>query len=265
MCACKDPGACAGKWARIANTESSITPPGPAVRPTLLPSKFAPVTASPQSPDDVRAHPGYPPMGRFLTVANLLSLSRAVLVAPITWLVWHGGPVGPLSALVALAIATDFFDGRVARWSRTVSEWGKVLDAIADKLAAASVCLALLLRPESSGPRLPLWFVALVLVRDLALTIGGLVQTKRVGRFTTSLWSGKVAVTLLAGTVLAALLSLPPRIIEAGVWGTAAVMLVSLVEYAHRFRLVWRLGPGAPLDAEGHLVESGRPGGSAIE
>jgi phosphatidylglycerophosphate synthase len=197
------------------------------------------------------------PMGRFLTAANMLSLSRAILVAPITWLVWHGGPVGPLSALVALAIATDFFDGRVARWSRTVSEWGKVLDAIADKLAAAAVCVALLLRPEASGPRLPLWFVALVLGRDVLLTLGGIMQRRRVGRFTTSLWSGKVAVTLLSATVLAVLLALPPRVIEAGVWGTAAVMLVSLVEYAHRFRLVWRLGPNAPLDADGRLLESG--------
>ena len=199
------------------------------------------------SSDQVRERlgpPGYPPMGRFLTAANLLSLSRAVLVAPITWMVWHGGPIGPLAALVALAIATDFFDGRVARWSRTVSEWGKVLDAIADKLAAAAVCTALLLRPEDAGPRLPIWFVGLVLGRDLILTIGGLLQTRRVGRFTTSLWSGKVAVTLLAVTVLAVILDLPPRVIEAGVWGTAAVMIVSLVEYAHRFRQVWRLGAG---------------------
>ena len=67
---------------------------------------------------------------------------------------------GPMFGLIALAIATDFFDGKVARWSHTVSEWGKVLDATADKLAAAAVCTALLLRPEEAGPRLPLWFVA---------------------------------------------------------------------------------------------------------
>jgi CDP-diacylglycerol--glycerol-3-phosphate 3-phosphatidyltransferase len=196
-------------------------------------------------------------MGRFITAANMLSLSRAVLVAPITLLVWHGGPIGPLSALVALAIATDFFDGRVARWSHTVSEWGKVLDAFADKLAAAAVTVALLFRPESSGPRLPIWFVGLVLLRDLVLIVGGLIQTRRVGRFTTSLWSGKVAVTLLAGTVLAVLLALPPRVIEAGVWGTAAVMIVSLVEYAHRFRLVLKLGPAAPLDEVGNVKGMG--------
>lgn len=198
---------------------------------------------------------GLPDMGRFWTAANMLSLLRAVLVAPITWLVWHGGPVGPLAALIAFAVATDFLDGRVARWSRTVSEWGKALDAMADKLAAACVCLALLFRPETSGPRLALWFVALVVVRDAMLAVGGLLQTRKLGRFTTSLWSGKVAVTLLAGTVCAVLLNSAPRVIEAAVWATAAVMVVSMVEYVHRFRIIWRLGPALTLDSDGNVVE----------
>lgn len=204
--------------------------------------------------------PGFPPMGRFWTAANMLSLSRIVLTAPITWLVWRGGPIGPLAALAALAVATDFFDGRVARWSRTVSEWGKALDATADKLAAAAVCLALLLRPEEAGPRLPLAFVALVVVRDAMLAVGGLAQTRRLGRFTTSLWSGKVAVTLLSGTVLAVLLEFAPRVIEAGIWATSAVMVVSMVEYVHRFRLIWRLGPAVALDVDGNVIAPGTPG-----
>ncbi len=211
---------------------------------------------------------GFPDMGRFWTAANMLSLLRAVLVAPITWLVWHGGPVGPMAALIALAVGTDFLDGSVARWSRTVSEWGKALDATADKLAAACVCAALLLRPETSGPRLDLWFVVLVIVRDAMLAVGGLLQTQKLGRFTTSLWSGKVAVTLLAVTVCVVLLNQTPRVVEAATWATAAVMVVSMVEYVRRFRLIWRLGPALTLDANGNVVKgsgaegprSGNPG-----
>ena len=81
----------------------------------------------------------FPTMGRFWTAANVLSLTRGALAVPIALLVYRGGPVGPLVGLVAFAIATDFLDGKLARWSRTVSEWGKVLDATADKLAAAGV------------------------------------------------------------------------------------------------------------------------------
>ena len=184
-------------------------------------------------------------MGSFWTAANVLSLSRAVLVVPIAVLVYRGGPIGPMFALIGLAIATDWFDGRVARWSNTVSEWGKVLDATADKLAAAAVTVALLTRPEEAGPTLPLWFVALAIVRDAMLALGGLIQTRRLGRFTSSLWSGKVAVTALAVTVIAALLAAAEPVMEALVGMTAAVMAYSIIKYSIRFVAIVKYGPAA--------------------
>ena len=192
-------------------------------------------------------------MGSVWTAANGLSLLRVVLVVPIAWLVYRGGPIGPMFALIGLAIATDWFDGRVARWSDTVSEWGKVLDATADKLAAAAVTVALLLRPPEAGPSLPLWFVALAVSRDALLALGGLVQTRRLGRFTSSLWSGKVAVAALAATVVAALFAAPPRVMEALVGLTAAVMAYSIVKYGVRFAAILRHGPAA-LEADGNTL-----------
>ena len=196
-------------------------------------------------------------MGAFWTAANMLSLSRAVLVAPIAVLVYRGGHVGLLFALIGLAIATDWFDGRVARWSDTVSEWGKVLDATADKLAAAAVTVALLVRPAEAGPSLPLWFVALAVTRDLALAAGGLIQSRRLGRFTSSLWSGKVAVGALSVTVVAALLGAPATFMEALVGLTAAAMAFSIVKYAVRFVAIMRHGAAA-LGADGNTLRHER-------
>lgn len=199
----------------------------------------------------IPVRPSFPVMGRFWTVANALSLARVVLVAPITWLVYRGGPIGPMFGLIALAIATDFFDGKVARWRQSVSEWGKVLDATADKLAAACVTLALLTRPGE--PNLPLWFVILAITRDGILSVGGLVQTRRLGRFTTSLWSGKITVTLLAMTVVAALVGARATVMEACIGATAAVMCYSIVEYAVRFRRIMRPGARLYLDDDGQV------------
>ena len=200
-------------------------------------------------------------MGQFWTVANALSFSRILLVAPITWFIYKDGPIGPMFGLIGLAIATDFFDGRVARWSHTVSEWGKVLDATADKIAAASVTIALLTRPAE--PNLALWFVLLAVSRDIILTIGGLLQTRRLGQFTTSLWSGKIAVSALALTVVAALVGAGAQVMEACVWATAGIMLYSIVEYTIRFRAIMRVGSAVELDEEGNVLSVSRRVGSS--
>ncbi|MDX1532167.1 MAG: CDP-alcohol phosphatidyltransferase family protein [Rhodothermales bacterium] len=199
-----------------------------------------------------RPKPAFPDLGRFWTVANGLTLLRMALVVPIALLVYRGGPFDWLMGLVLFAIATDWFDGRIARWSNTVSEWGKVLDPTADKLAAAAVTLALVLRPPSAGATLPLWFVAVVIVRDVLIAVGGFIQTRRIGRVLMSLWSGKVAVTALALTVVAALLDADPEVLVVCLWGTTALLFYSLFRYLWRFGRVMRGlpvadGPGAPV------------------
>lgn len=54
-------------------------------------------------------------LGQFWTAANMLSLSRAVLVVPITYLILVDGSKAWLIGLVILAALTDWFDGRLAR------------------------------------------------------------------------------------------------------------------------------------------------------
>ena len=194
----------------------------------------------------------FPDLGRFWTAANVLSMVRMVLVGPIAVLIYRGGPFGPMMALIGVAIATDWLDGQVARRSGTVSEWGKVLDPTADKLAAAAVTLALVLRPPAFGPSLPVWFVACVILRDAVIATGGIIQTRRLGYVMMSLWSGKLAVAALSLTVLAALLRADPEIMTVCIWTTTALLAFSLVRYLQRFRRVMRLSepasPGTPPD-----------------
>ncbi len=201
----------------------------------------------------------FPDLGRFWTAANVLTMTRMVLVGPIALLVYRGGPFGWLMGLLLFAIATDWFDGQIARWSGTVSEWGKVLDPTADKLAAAAVTLALVLRPPELGPPLPVWFVACVILRDAIIALGGLIQTRRLGYVMMSLWSGKVAVTALSITVLAALLRADPPVLMICVWTTTALLVYSLGRYLQRFVQVMRLGPAVPLDARDTVVTERLP------
>lgn len=172
-------------------------------------------------------------LGKFWTIANALSLARLILVVPITYLVLQDGPLVWLMGLIVLAAVTDFFDGRLARWSHTVSDWGKVLDPLADKVAAAMITMALVFRePE---PNLPLWLLVLLLARDATIVAGGVLLARRRGQVVMSIWVGKLAVTMLALTVVAALLHADQPVLDACVWITAALLVYSYLRYLWRF------------------------------
>lgn len=181
-----------------------------------------------------KRQPGWPELGKFWTFPNVLSLLRLVLTFPIAYLVMVDGPLLWVFSLFLLAIATDYFDGRVARWSRTVSDWGKVLDPLADKVGGGLVVLALAIRGS-----LPAWFVALLLLRDALLVLGGVVLGRRTGLVVMSMWWGKVAMTAVALTALAALLRADPPVLQFCIWATTVLLLYSFFRYVvHYVRLL---------------------------
>ncbi|MES3629167.1 MAG: CDP-alcohol phosphatidyltransferase family protein [Longimonas sp.] len=184
----------------------------------------------------------WPDMGRFWTVPNTLSLLRLVLVFPIAWLIWQDGPLEWVVGLVLVAILTDWFDGRLARWLGTVSEWGKVLDPLADKVAGGLAVLALTFR--ASEPNLPVWFLVLVVARDAAIVGGSALLARRVGKIVMSAWLGKAATTWLAITVLAALLRADMPVLMVCVYMTAALLVVSFLVYTWHFVRTARMPDG---------------------
>ena len=183
--------------------------------------------------------PAYKVLGKFWTLANMLSLARVVLVVPITYLIIEDGSVSLILGLVFVALCTDWIDGTVARWSKTVSEWGKVLDPLADKFAAICVVLALTIRES-----LPLWFLVLIVVRDVLIVWGSTLATRRLQRVLMSLWWGKVAVFMLSLTVLGAILKADPPIMNVAIWTTAVLFVYSFMLYAFRYSRLMREGEG---------------------
>lgn len=188
-------------------------------------------------------------LGRFWTIPNALSLLRLVLVVPITVFLWRDGPVGWLLALVVLVILSDWFDGRIARWTKTVSDWGKVVDPLADKFAAIMTVAALTFRP--ADPHLPLWFFGLVVGRDAVILLGGVSIARRSGKIVTSAWAGKAASLWLALTVLSFILKADPPVINVCVWMATGLFLLSLVVYVIRYLSFTRRTPPSQRGREG--------------
>lgn len=105
------------------------------------------------------------PQTRWWNAANLLTISRLIL-APFAVreiLLYH-----PRRAFVLIFIAgwTDLFDGIVARATHSNSEFGQLLDPIADKCLLSGIFLGL-----AWIGTVPLWFVGLVFGRDLLLLL----------------------------------------------------------------------------------------------
>ncbi len=173
------------------------------------------------------------PSTKILTFSNALSLLRVVLFLPFVYFYERDEKVIAF-AVVLLAISTDWFDGRVARWTNTVSELGKILDPLADKLSAALMGMYLLHRGE-----LPLWFVMLVLVRDAVVFLGGIYAKQKKHVITTALPAGKWAVGFLAGAIGGIVYPYQSEglktAVEITIYLASALFVVSFLQYAKRF------------------------------
>jgi cardiolipin synthase len=101
---------------------------------------------------------------RILTIPNALSVLRLLGVPLFLWLLL--GPEADLAALVVLMVAgaTDYFDGKIARWLGQTSKLGVLLDPAADRLYILATLFAFVARDI-----IPWWLAALIVGRDLLL------------------------------------------------------------------------------------------------
>ena len=127
----------------------------------------------------------------FWTIPNALSLLRLLLPIPFAYVMTAGVPDAKWWAvgIIVLGVITDKLDGDIARWLHCESEWGRILDPLADKVAVGVIALTLLWLGL-----VPAWFVVLLLARDLLILAGGLYIRKRTGEVLPSNVAGKWAV-----------------------------------------------------------------------
>jgi len=113
-----------------------------------------------------------------LTIPNLLSLIRIVLI-PFFAVCYIKGQI--IAALVILAISglSDFFDGKIARRFNQVSNLGKILDPVADKLTQITIAVMLFIEfRHVSNPIMNIfgWVFLVFLVKEGIMVVGGLLM-----------------------------------------------------------------------------------------
>ncbi len=154
-----------------------------------------------------------------------------LLCVPISWIIIKKGVGGSLLiGLVVVGILTDFLDGKIARWSKTVSNWGVVLDPVADKLGGGIIIIAMGL-----AKFVPAWFVGMLFVRDVSIFLMWLHTARVTGDVYMSKTAGKVAVGLMAITVFAIIANLGKEYWDILIWATAATLVLSFLYYIYMY------------------------------
>ena len=160
-----------------------------------------------------------------MTTASKLTILR-VLMIPAFMAVFLLGNHWIALGIFILASVTDFVDGYVARHYNQVSDFGKFLDPLADKLLVFSAMLIFV-----QWGRMPAWAVMLILTRELAVSGLRMVAAAN-GDVLAAGWSGKIK-TASTMVGLCAMMAFPeePLLDVAVTWIIVAATLVSGIEY----------------------------------
>ncbi|RMH75873.1 MAG: CDP-alcohol phosphatidyltransferase family protein [Actinomyces sp.] len=125
---------------------------------------------------------------RILTVPNLVSLVRLACVPVFVWLLFGVGDRFGAALLLGAVGATDWVDGWFARRFGQVSELGKILDPVADRVVLIVAVVAVLV-----DGAVPVWLAVATLVREGLVAVAALVLGALGARRIDVTWWGKTA------------------------------------------------------------------------
>ena len=167
-------------------------------------------------------------------ISNGLSILRILMVIPASYYLLIGTSSSHMIAFILIVIgaATDFLDGYFARKYSQVTDFGRIIDPLADKVAIGVLVVILLIRSL-----LPLWFVLSILIRDIIIFSGGMYVQKSKGIVLQSNWLGKWTAGVLALLVGITVLNMDSllQVKQIFIYGSTVMIILSFASYAKRF------------------------------
>ncbi|HEX8715232.1 MAG TPA: CDP-diacylglycerol--glycerol-3-phosphate 3-phosphatidyltransferase [Solirubrobacteraceae bacterium] len=164
-----------------------------------------------------------------LNLPNVLTVLRIMLVPVLVVALLGNTPAGDVLAAVVFALAslTDFIDGYLARARGSVTNFGKLMDPLADKLLIVAALIALV-----SLQRLPAWIAMVIITRELAVTVLRMSATAQFGVVAGANMLGKVKTCLQIAAILAVIaVHGEPLWVATLLYLTVAVTVLSGLDY----------------------------------
>ena len=171
----------------------------------------------------------------FVIVFILLFPFQSVGIIIDDWLVYQSISLKPTHAIAGIifiiAALTDFFDGKIARKYNIVTDFGKLVDAIADKVLVNSTLIIL-----SALGDIPAIITVIIIARDaitdsikmLAASKGKVVAAIKTGKWKTAFLMVGISLTLFGNIPF---VFIGARVNELLLWVAAILSIVSAVEY----------------------------------
>ncbi len=181
-----------------------------------------------------------------LTVPNLLSLIRILLI-PVFGVLFYQGHIGWAVIVLVISGLTDFFDGKIARRFNQISELGKMLDPVADKLTQITIAIVIFLEfNKSTNPTMQWfkWVFLFFLFKELLMVIIGAIMlacglrpvaAEIYGKVATFVFYAVMVLVIAFGPEIGALRTLfvlPDWLMVALVILAAVLTFVALLSYA---------------------------------
>lgn len=167
----------------------------------------------------------------YFSIPNIMGYFRIVLVPVYMVLYFNyldGGLYWPIIAVIVLSGLTDFLDGKVARRFNMVTEWGKILDPIADKITLGAIVISLAFKYSTIVP-----MVVLYIIKEGYMGVVGLIAINKGHKVEGAMWYGKVCTFSTYGIFIAMLLfpSMNMILVNVLIVLNMAIMIFTLVNY----------------------------------
>ena len=162
------------------------------------------------------------------TIPNIISMLRIALIPFILWL--YCGPKDYTAAIILIIISglSDIVDGKIARKFNMVSNFGKFLDPVADKMTQGTLIICLISRYK--------WMIALItffILKEAVMFLAGYIVFKNTDSVNSAQWHGKLSTVVLYSVMFVLILftNIPEIYANILILICACVMAMSLWLY----------------------------------
>lgn len=168
---------------------------------------------------------------KIITIPNVLSFFRLCLIPVIVWFYSIEHHYIRAGYILILSGVTDMADGFIARHFHMISNLGKILDPIADKLTQGVMLMCLVLR-------FPLMIVPFILLigKEIYMSVSGILVIQRTGVVCGAEWHGKAATCFLYGMMILHVFwhEITPVVSRVSILACAVMIGISFVLYGVR-------------------------------